>query len=81
MSTRWWGPGHSYGGGVLKLGPTEAEALLVPAIPEVAAEELDELDELLRHRAQFKEAEPDRDEEEDRLPNLEHSGSSIVGPS
>jgi adenine-specific DNA methylase len=40
--------GRSYGGGVLKLEPTEAEALLVPAIPVDVAECLPDIDALLR---------------------------------
>jgi adenine-specific DNA-methyltransferase len=42
--------GRSYGGGVLKLEPTEAEALLVPPIPAEAAELLEPVDEFLRDR-------------------------------
>lgn len=40
--------GRSYGGGVLKLEPTEAEALLLPPIPNSAGEHLAAVDELLR---------------------------------
>lgn len=42
--------GRSYGGGVLKLEPTEAEALLVPPLPPDLAVKLDEVDSLLRAR-------------------------------
>ena len=40
--------GRSYGGGVLKLEPTEAEALLVPPMPPDVAECLPDIDSLLR---------------------------------
>lgn len=40
--------GRSYGGGVLKLEPTEAEALLIPPVPDSAAEHLEQVDALLR---------------------------------
>ena len=40
--------GRCYGGGVLKLEPTEAEALLLPPIPDSAGDHLPEVDELLR---------------------------------
>ena len=40
--------GRSYGGGVLKLEPTEAEALLIPPLSPQAAEELPRIDELVR---------------------------------
>jgi adenine-specific DNA methylase len=40
--------GRSYGGGVLKLEPTEAEALLVPPVPDSAGEHLEQVDALLR---------------------------------
>lgn len=40
--------GRSYGGGVLKLEPTEAESLLVPPIPPHACALLDRVDELIR---------------------------------
>lgn len=40
--------GRSYGGGVLKLEPTEAEAVLVPTAPVELAERLAEIDGLLR---------------------------------
>lgn len=42
--------GRSYGGGVLKLEPTEAEGLVLPPIPEELARELDQVDALLRAR-------------------------------
>jgi adenine-specific DNA-methyltransferase len=42
--------GRSYGGGVLKLEPTEAESLLLPPIPRETASELTRVDELLRGR-------------------------------
>ncbi len=42
--------GRSYGGGVLKLEPTEAESLLVPPLPAHAAARLEEVDSLLRDR-------------------------------
>lgn len=42
--------GRSYGGGVLKLEPTEAEALLVPLPPAVVREHLAEVDEFIRAR-------------------------------
>jgi hypothetical protein len=40
--------GRSYGGGVLKLEPTEAEALVVPPLPDGAEAALDDVDALLR---------------------------------
>jgi adenine-specific DNA-methyltransferase len=40
--------GRSYGGGVLKLEPTEAESVLVPNIPVELRERLPEIDRLLR---------------------------------
>jgi hypothetical protein len=40
--------GRSYGGGVLKLEPTEAEAVLVPDAPVGLRERLPEIDRLLR---------------------------------
>lgn len=40
--------GRSYGGGVLKLEPTEAEALLVPTMPVDVTESLPDVDTLLR---------------------------------
>lgn len=40
--------GRSYGGGVLKLEPTEAEALLIPDVPAIAGEHLEKVDALLR---------------------------------
>jgi adenine-specific DNA-methyltransferase len=40
--------GRSYGGGVLKLEPTEAEALLVPPLTPEASRELPRIDELVR---------------------------------
>ena len=40
--------GRSYGGGVLKLEPTEAEALLIPPLKSEAAQELGRVDELVR---------------------------------
>lgn len=40
--------GRSYGGGVLKLEPTEAEALLLPPLPVGLERYLAEVDELLR---------------------------------
>jgi adenine-specific DNA methylase len=43
--------GRSYGGGVLKLEPTEAEALLLPRIDNSAAELLPQVDRLIRARA------------------------------
>lgn len=42
--------GRSYGGGVLKLEPTEAEALTIPPVSSVGEAELRELDGLLRAR-------------------------------
>lgn len=42
--------GRSYGGGVLKLEPTEAEALLLPPVRSVNAAELQRLDRLVRAR-------------------------------
>ncbi len=42
--------GRSYGGGVLKLEPTEAEALVVPPMPEGLGEQLGTVDRLLRSR-------------------------------
>jgi hypothetical protein len=42
--------GRSYGGGVLKLEPSEAEALLVPPIPSDAAKLLPEVDRAVRAR-------------------------------
>lgn len=40
--------GRSYGGGVLKLEPTEAEALAIPPRPLGAADTLESVDELVR---------------------------------
>ncbi len=40
--------GRSYGGGVLKLEPTEAERVLIPAIPADASERVEEVDQLVR---------------------------------
>jgi hypothetical protein len=40
--------GRSYGGGVLKLEPTEAERLLVPPMPEASARLLERVDASLR---------------------------------
>jgi adenine-specific DNA-methyltransferase len=40
--------GRSYGGGVLKLEPTEAERLLIPPIEPALASQLTDIDELLR---------------------------------
>lgn len=42
--------GRSYGGGVLKLEPTEAEALLLPPVRSVSAAQLRRLDRLVRAR-------------------------------
>lgn len=42
--------GRSYGGGVLKLEPTEAEAVLIPTLPAGLGEHLGEVDRLLRDR-------------------------------
>jgi len=42
--------GRSYGGGVLKLEPTEAERLLIPPIPPDMADLLPEVDRLIRER-------------------------------
>ena len=42
--------GRSYGGGVLKLEPTEAEALLLPPIASSVGTKLERVDELLRAR-------------------------------
>ena len=42
--------GRSYGGGTLKLEPTEAEALLIPPIDRALATQLDETDALVRAR-------------------------------
>jgi adenine-specific DNA methylase len=42
--------GRSYGGGVLKLEPSEAEALLVPPLSESLVELLDSVDEAVRSR-------------------------------
>jgi hypothetical protein len=42
--------GRSYGGGVLKLEPTEAEALLVPPLAPIAASSLRAVDEAIRSR-------------------------------
>jgi adenine-specific DNA-methyltransferase len=43
--------GRSYGGGVLKLEPSEAEAVLVPTLSDRLAERLPELDRLMRERS------------------------------
>ena len=40
--------GRSYGGGVLKLEPTEAEALLMPSLPPRLGRKLPQLDRLIR---------------------------------
>jgi hypothetical protein len=40
--------GRSYGGGVLKLEPSEAEALLIPPTAPALASELPQIDSLLR---------------------------------
>lgn len=40
--------GRSYGGGVLKLEPTEAEAVLLPPIPKAAADRLSAVDAAVR---------------------------------
>lgn len=42
--------GRSYGGGVLKLEPTEAEALLVPPLPSELEEVLPAVDQAIRDR-------------------------------
>jgi len=42
--------GRSYGGGVLKLEPTEAGSLILPPVPETLGELLDEVDALIRDR-------------------------------
>ena len=42
--------GRSYGGGVLKLEPTEAEALLLPPIAASVGTKVEQVDELLRAR-------------------------------
>jgi adenine-specific DNA-methyltransferase len=42
--------GRSYGGGVLKLEPTEASSLLLPPITDAVGETLDEVDSLIRAR-------------------------------
>jgi hypothetical protein len=42
--------GRSYGGGVLKLEPSEAEALMVPPLPAGAAKLLPDLDRAVRER-------------------------------
>jgi adenine-specific DNA-methyltransferase len=42
--------GRSYGGGILKLEPTEAERLLVPSFTPDLAKHLEEIDESLRRR-------------------------------
>jgi adenine-specific DNA-methyltransferase len=42
--------GRSYGGGILKLEPTEAERLLVPTFTPDLAKHLEEVDESLRRR-------------------------------
>lgn len=42
--------GRSYGGGVLKLEPTEAGSLILPPVPENLGELLDEVDGLIRSR-------------------------------
>jgi adenine-specific DNA methylase len=42
--------GRSYGGGVLKLEPSEAESLLVPPVDPSLAELLGEVDEAIRNR-------------------------------
>ncbi len=40
--------GRSYGGGVLKLEPSEAEALLMPPLPATHGKSLDQVDRLIR---------------------------------
>ena len=40
--------GRSYGGGILKLEPTEAERLLIPAFDEAISEHFEEIDRELR---------------------------------
>lgn len=40
--------GRSYGGGVLKLEPSEAERVLIPTLPADAGESLPDVDELVR---------------------------------
>jgi adenine-specific DNA methylase len=42
--------GRSYGGGVLKLEPTEAGSLILPPVPETLGALLDEVDGLIRGR-------------------------------
>lgn len=42
--------GRSYGGGVLKLEPTEAEAVFIPTLPAGLGAHLGEVDRLLRNR-------------------------------
>ncbi|HST68097.1 MAG TPA: N-6 DNA methylase [Solirubrobacterales bacterium] len=42
--------GRSYGGGVLKLEPTEAGSLILPPVPETLGDLLDEIDALIRDR-------------------------------
>lgn len=42
--------GRSYGGGVLKLEPSEAEAVLVPPLPSAVVDHLPAVDEALRAR-------------------------------
>lgn len=42
--------GRSYGGGVLKLEPTEAGSLILPPVPETLGGRLDEVDALIRGR-------------------------------
>jgi hypothetical protein len=42
--------GRSYGGGVLKLEPTEAGSLILPPVPEILGGRLDEVDALIRGR-------------------------------
>lgn len=42
--------GRSYGGGVLKLEPTEAGSLILPPVPQTLGDLLDEVDALIRDR-------------------------------
>src|SRR5262249_5338207 len=42
--------GRSYGGGVLKLEPTEAGSLILPPVPENLGDRLEEVDALIRDR-------------------------------